>query len=88
MCSSENTAWEQTLDEDDANLYHLLRAHLSESEQTPNWLNDDPSMPVRALDMSEQNYEEQAAQQQAPSNSNQDGGGEEELEDTFHIDLE
>ncbi|KAL9070524.1 MAG: hypothetical protein Q9161_004821 [Pseudevernia consocians] len=87
----DETAWEDALyrDERDDYLHVDLRAYYSTTGE------DGQPSTVRALDMTEQNYEEQAAQaeaamqgiQQAPSRS--DGQPEnEELEDTFHIDLD
>ncbi len=64
--------------------------------QTPPWLNEEQG-PVRALDMTEQNYEEQDAEAaaaaasqgtpQAQASQSQDSS-KEELEDNFHVDLD
>ena len=66
--------------------------------QIPTWL-DDPQSPVEALDMTEQNYEEQAAEaaaaaatqgtpQATATHASQPSNRNEELEDNFHIDLD
>ena len=98
--SPEETAWEKTLYEID----NLDFSNLDTEDSTNNgvdrhqslaWL-DNPTFPVRNLDMTEQNYEEQAAEaeaarqnpQPAPPKKDSEPAGEEELEDTFHINLD
>lgn len=101
--SPEETIWEDALhpreeDDDDDALTIDLPTSTSTTHNTyprhrptPTWLDDEHS-PVRALDMSEQNYEEQAAagpsSTTAPASQPQGGENEEEEEDTFHIDLD
>ena len=101
--SPDETAWEDGLyaQDDDENLSIDLDPHTSTDNgnpqrpnhhQTSTWL-DDEDPPDRALDMTEQNYEEQAAEAAASTSSGRQASqpqsdDEEELEDTFHVDLE